>query len=97
MIVNLYLDLIFIINDNCRPYTKLNDKCNDSNFHFVNFKDAELNTYVICIKRILSQKKFANEFTKYIQFSSFLNGNLVSKYFCLGKEPRVSAFQKYIN
>ena len=60
-------------------------------------KDAELNTYVICVKRILSQKKFTIDLMKYIQFPSFLKGNLVSKYLYLGKKPRVSAFQNYIN
>ena len=45
-----YLDLIFIIESNNRLYTKLYDKCDDFDFHIVNFPFLSSNIFAKCSK-----------------------------------------------
>ena len=106
MIVNLYLDLTFIINDNCRPYTKLNDKCNDSNFHFVNFQFLSSNmssglqmafTYRICKMLYIYKDDFGYhqklQVDRFLSYSYKVNRLRISfKTFCC---KYINLFAKY--
>ena len=53
-----YLDLTFIIGNNKRLYTKMYDKCDDFNFHIVNFPFLSSNvpfgpSYGVYISRLV--------------------------------------------